>query len=355
MFERVFIENFLNGYSHEEKETIKKDLKIVEAITFDTAKPNGELEKPVYLATAGGPGASKTTTLEAFLKEHKLDSYVYADPDQVSLKNMNFTYRKSLTNFDFAVASSNYAALKHAYDKWRGASNYICHEVLQAAFGQRYSLAHGTTSTSPHILSLYQRIKALDYRIVLLLCYSQDETRKQAISRREREQAFVQADPNDVISKGKDFPKRFDIYFSFADEIYFYWNDELTHGKLPRPCAKFNNADQGVTVLNEADWISFCKQYIHDIQNNNIEICKKFEQIMPHSILSEEKTVPTPKLQVNSSNSIEVKDVAHASAIKKDVKKSNAPFRFLSKPNSNPDQSQTYCGFKEGFINGKRF
>ena len=312
MFERKFIEGFLNGYSEEEMGKINKDLKIVEAITFDTAKPNNESDMPVYLATAGGPGAAKTTTLEAFLKENQLEHYVYADPDQVALKNMNFTYRKSLTNFEFAIANSNHATLKHAYDKWRGASNYICHEILQTVFGNndgagpRYSVAHGTTSTSPHIASLHQKIKALGYRIVLLLCYSQDGTRKQAIERREKEQAFVQADPSDVINKGIEFPKRFDIYFKYANEIHFYWNEELIHGRLPTACAKLvvTANDPVLTILNEADWVNFCKKYLYDIQKNNIEICKNFEQFIPKNLLDSKKALEESPLQALSIYSI---------------------------------------------------
>lgn len=312
MFERKFIESFLNGYSEGEKTKIKKDLEIIKTMTFDTATPSSE--RPIYLATAGGPGAAKTTTLEAFLAEHKLENYVYADPDQVSLKNMIFTYRKSLTNIDFALATSNHAALKKAYDKWRGASNYICHEMLQIAFGNndgagpKYSVAHGTTSTSPYIASLYQKVKALGYRVVLLLCYSEDETRKQAVSQREKEQAFVQTDPSDVISKGADFSKRFDVYFNYADEIYFYWNDELTHGKLPSPCAKLVNtsSDPVLTILNEANWIQFCKKYLEDVKRNKIEICKRFEPFIPKSVLDSEKTVSLEDKATPSTQSISV-------------------------------------------------
>ena len=130
---------------------------------------------------------------------------------------------------------------------------------MQIAFGgehgtdAKYSIAHGSTSTSPHMGSLYQRIKARGYRITLLLCYSNDETRRQCIANREKEQGFVQCDPNDVVEKGKMFPERFDVYFQYADELFFFWNDELTHGQLPRPCAKFEKTDSGDTHLTVLD------------------------------------------------------------------------------------------------------
>lgn len=312
MFERKFIENFLTGYSESEKVQIEKDLGIIQAITFNTVKPDTS-GAPVYLATAGGPGSAKTTALETYLIDNKLQNYLYADPDQVSLKNMCFTYRSSLTNYHFARAKSNHQALQDAYVKWRGASNYVCHEMLQIAFGgneglgPRYSVAHGTTSTSPEIEKLYQRIKALGYRVVLLLCYSHDETRKKTIIRREQEQAFVQTDPNDVISKGINFPKRFDVYFNYADEIHFYWNDELVHEKLPTSCAKLviTASASNLTVSNEADWLNFCKKYLRDIQENDVKICRKFEQIIPRNLLEREKIASASALQAHSMYSAE--------------------------------------------------
>ncbi|MDX1900917.1 MAG: hypothetical protein SFW66_02805 [Gammaproteobacteria bacterium] len=295
MFSREFIDNFLKDYSEAEKNQIQKDLEIVKSITFDNAKENTDTSKaPVYLATAGGPGTAKTTTLETFLVTHNLGHFVYVDPDQVSLKNMNFTYRKSLTNYDFAMAPSTYDALKKAYDKWRAASNYICHSILETAFGNddgkgiKYSIAHGTTSTSPYIGSFHKKIKALGYRIVLLLCYSPDEMRKNAIEKRQTEQAFVQADPSDIISKGVYFPERFDNYFDYADEIIFYWNEEIKHQKLPMPCAKFiNNPDNpSLTILNSSDWVSFCNKYLKDVKQHNINICERFISLTPANVKS---------------------------------------------------------------------
>jgi hypothetical protein len=256
---------------------------------------------PSYIATAGGPGSAKTTTLETFLRQNNLmGRVVYADPDAVSLKVMANTYRQSLTAFDFAQAPSSHAALKAAYAKWRGASNYITRIVLQKAFGgeeqdvsRLYSVAHGTTSTSSDVPALFEKIKLGGYQIKLLLCYSQDDTRKQRILRRETEQGFVQSDPKDVIEKGKLFPQTFDTYFQYADELTFYWNEALTHGKLPKPCAKYDNTgDEPVlTILKEDEWLLFCKKYLADIKQLNIPICEKFKPHIPKSLLVDDNLV----------------------------------------------------------------
>lgn len=286
MFPREFIENFLKDYSPAEIVSIKKDLAIAQQLSFDEAQSCDEKEVPVYLASAGGPGSAKSTTLEAFIETHGLANYVYADPDQVYLKNM-LSYRKWLTSLRFALANSNRDCLKQAYDKWRAASNYICHEVLQRAFAGKYPIAHGTTSTSPHIESLYQKIKAQGYQIHLLLCYSPDELRQTSIAKRETEQGFVQTDPKEVISKGADFPKRFNIYFDYADQMTFYWNDELVHRQLPTPCATFTKTDAGpiLEVLNEKDWHQFCHKYLADIARYKIEPCVAFKDLIPKAVL----------------------------------------------------------------------
>lgn len=293
MFTREFIENFLQGYTAEEIEEIKRDLTVVMQFSFFRVVPQSTSTPPLYVATAGGPGSAKSTTLESFLRENNLKrQVVYADPDAVSLKNMIYTYRQSLSYADFATAQSNHFALKAAYDKWRGASNYINHEIMQVAFGgehgsdAKYSIAHGSTSTSPHMGSLYQKIKARGYQISLLLCYSSDKTKRQAIERREKEQGFVQCDPRDVVEKGKMFPERFDTYFQYADELRFYWNNELTHGQLPAPCAHFvkTGSTFNLTILNEENWIHFCEKYLQDVNVFRIPICRSFEALIPEEV-----------------------------------------------------------------------
>ncbi|MBV8801779.1 MAG: AAA family ATPase, partial [Gammaproteobacteria bacterium] len=299
-FTKEFISSFLQHYTPEEKNEIAKDLKNIREYTFDKAVSLSQSDAPLeYVATAGAPGAGKTTVIETFIKENHLKNYVYADPDQI-LKNMNYTYRKSLSNYHFAEAKSNHDALKDAYNKWRPASNYICHEMLQIAFGSenkketQFCLAHGTTSTNLAVEQLYKKIKSRNYSIHLLLCYSPDPIRKEAIEKREKEQAFVQVDAKEVISKGEDFLKRFDVYFSYADKISFYWNDKLEHGRLPVSCATFNKLSDNSTVLMVTDpvgWEFFCKKYLADCEQYQINMCDDFKSLIPKKILKKSEKV----------------------------------------------------------------
>lgn len=112
------------------------------------------------------------------------------------------------------------------------------------------------------------------------------------------------------------------------------------------PCAIWIKTinDSQLTILNQINWIDFCKKYLQDIQENNIEICKVFEEIIPKNLV------------MHKSNLLTYTDVTE---VKKDEKKvSGTIFNFLSKPNNNKtiaEQNQTYCGFKNGFLVNKRF
>lgn len=269
LFTEEFLKDFLKTYSKDEQELIQEDLAALLHYSFFKRAP--ATSKPIYLATAGGPGACKSTVLETYLRTNGLQDGVYTDPDQVALRKMNYTYKDWVTNYDYAKAKDYKEALTIAYEKWRWASNYIAHSVLQEAFLKRYNIAHGTTSTSPHIVKLYEKLKP-DYSIELLLCYAPDDIRREAVQTRERQQAFVQADPNDVISKGKEFHKRFPIYFQYADKITFYWQNDLQNGQLPEPAAEWDRTTNQILVHNNSHWQHFCAQYHADLKASSTEI-----------------------------------------------------------------------------------
>jgi hypothetical protein len=221
------IESHMKGYSDEEKVAIEKDLDVVRSVcSSGLSEPE---QKPLYVATAGGPGARKTTILERFLQDSSLQSNVtYLDPDQRALKFMAHTYYSQTLSVLETNGYENYSmAVKKAYEKWRGASNYITLTLLEEAFSHKKSIAHGTTSTGEHIPSFLAKVKEAGYDITLLLCSCEDAFRKAAIQYRNDEQKFYQSSPEDALSKGKLFPQRMSAYFTYADTLYLYWSDDL--------------------------------------------------------------------------------------------------------------------------------
>lgn len=218
----------LKSYSEEEKEAIEKDLNVVRSVCLSSVVTKKE-KKFLYLATAGGPGSRKTTTLERFLKDHQMSSsVVYLDPDQRALKFMPHTYySRSLCAFELAKFETYSLAVKAAYEKWRGASNYITLTLMEEAFAQQKSIAHGTTSTGDHIATFFPKLKEEGYEVVLLLCFADDDFRQKAVQYRNDEQKFYQSTPEDAVSKGKVFYQKLNSYFELADTLYLFWSDDL--------------------------------------------------------------------------------------------------------------------------------
>ncbi|HSX03342.1 MAG TPA: zeta toxin family protein [Rhabdochlamydiaceae bacterium] len=225
-FTESMMASHLKDYNCEEKEAIEKDLNLVRDICFSGS---ASVEKPVYLATAGGPGARKSTIMARFLKTHpEFSNIVHLDIDQRGLRFMAHTYyARSLSLLPLAEDSNYLLSQKKAYEKWRGGSNYITLKLLEEAFAQRKNIAHAVTSTGEHTPELLSKIKEAGYEIAFLLCSAEDEFRQQALQYRMCEQKFYQATPEDAVNKGKFFPMRMPAYFASADALYLFWSDDL--------------------------------------------------------------------------------------------------------------------------------
>lgn len=256
------VTNLLAPYSEKEMHLIHCDLKNIKELCFRDTTPSKE---PMYIATAGGPGACKSTILEIFL--HNRPNCVYADPDQRALKYMINTYHQSLSNYEGITYPNHQELCKNAYNKWRNASNYIANTIINEAFANGYNIAHGTTSTAKTIESLYQRLKQKKYKIILLLCYAPDETRLKANEHRTNVQGFVQVTPEDAINKGKMFHQRFPIYFNYADKIYFYWTEDFLKGSVH---AATYEKGKGLIVTNNEALRNFTQKYDDDRKGSNL-------------------------------------------------------------------------------------
>jgi predicted ABC-type ATPase len=252
-------------YTNEEKVLIKKDLNNIKDLCFNSRKSQ---EKPIYLATAGAPGACKSTILETYLHDQKVqDNFVYADPDQRSLKFMINTYYQSLTCYEIKKYPNYQDILKNAYTKWRDASNYIANNILNYAFEGKYNIAHGTTSTSSVVSSLYKKLKEKDYKIILLLCNAPDETITKALENRAQKQGFVQVAQDDITKKAKMFTERFPTYFEYADEIHIYWTQDFLVGSVH---AATYRKGKGLVVHNNEALQKFTEKYDNDRKNKNL-------------------------------------------------------------------------------------
>lgn len=225
-FTPQMISSHLKGYSEEEVQLLSKDLGVVRSVCLD-GKENTETR--FYLATAGGPGARKTTILEKFVSIHpEYQGGVYLDPDPRTLKFMVHTYyARSLSPLISSTTNNYDQVIKNAYEKWRSGSNYIVLSLLEESFAAGRSIIYGTTSTGGHIPSFFAKLKENNYEIVLLLCSCSDDVRYNAVDYRNRVVRFYQSSPEDAVGKGTLFPQRMSSYFAYADQMYFYWSDGL--------------------------------------------------------------------------------------------------------------------------------
>ncbi len=221
------IESHLSSYNDREKEDIAKDLQVVKSVC--RVKEAAAKQRPFYLASAGGPGSRKSTILERFMQTHPAyQTGVYLDPDQRALKFMAHTYYAQSLNALKAASSSSYLDVqKAAYEKWRGASNYITLSLMEEALQKRADIVHGTTLTGAYVPEFLQKLRAEGYQITLVISYCDEDLRKEAIEYRNNEQRFYQSTPEDAVAKGKSFPEKLNIYFNSADTLYLYWSDDL--------------------------------------------------------------------------------------------------------------------------------
>lgn len=272
VFSNEFIENNLKEYSETEKELIQKDYKIVESICLPNCK---NLKKPIYFATAGAPGARKSTILESFLREKDLLPFVaYLDPDQRAMRYMAHTFQNLSINAFNLAQKDNETLKKDAYNQWRGGSNYITVSLLVKAFQNRMNIAHGTTLTGGHIPNFLPQLKELGYDLVLLLCFTEDEDRFKAIEHRIKNQGIYQSTVEDAVNKGLFFPQRMRHYFKNADTLYLYWSDS------------FPSAERLAAVLDEG------RLNIQDDEAYEL-IIDKYERDRETIAQKQEKTLPT--------------------------------------------------------------
>lgn len=225
-FTPQMIFSHLKEYSEDDILLINKDLDVIRSVCLEDSQ---NAKHRFYLATAGAPGARKTTILERFVDSHpEYQAGVYLDPDARTLKFMVHTYHAKALNHLLISGTNNYdEVIKNAYEKWRGGSNYIMLTLLEEAFKKGRSIIHGTTSTGKQIPDLFAKIKQNKYEIILVLCSCSNTLRYEAVDYRNRFIRFYQSSPEDAVLKGLLFPQKMGDYFAYADKIYFYWSDDL--------------------------------------------------------------------------------------------------------------------------------
>ncbi len=260
IFNQGDLDDMLVSYTEEEQAAIRKDHVVIEGICFEGKRPR--FFAPRYVATAGAPGSCKSTILEHILAENpRFSQAVYLDPDQRALKFMVHTfYSRSLCAEALSKCETYPSLQKMAYDKWRAGSNFIANSILEKAVRGHYDIAHGTTMTGPFISRLLTLLKDEGYQISLALCGCEDAVRFESIEFRNSVQGFYQTNPEEVVSKGRLFPKRMPVYFDLADELILFWSDAFDTDE--RLAATFSR--EGLKIVDQEAYDSFVDKYERD-------------------------------------------------------------------------------------------
>lgn len=253
-----FIKPFQAKYSRAEKALIAEDMRNIERAVFWGKTPE---KKPLFVATAGGPGACKSTTLETLLNEDPtFKDVAYIDPDTQALRLMINTYVESLSFYNISKADSFPKAQVDAYMHWREASNYIAFTLFNKGFLKKYSMAYGSPGECPVLETMYKNLKGAGYDIHLIMCYSPLESRLKAISHRSVTQANYQATTEDAINKGRIFLERFPLQFKYGDVLRFYWTTDFKNGSKEVARIEHNT----LTIFDKDGYDAFVAQYTKD-------------------------------------------------------------------------------------------
>ncbi|MEL7431646.1 MAG: zeta toxin family protein [Chlamydiota bacterium] len=249
------LDSLLFSYNQEEKEAIDEDYQSIKNIIF----PKEIADERIYIATAGPPGAGKSTLFELFLRKNFPHiSFAYIDPDQWTMRYMIHTYyQRSLNAADLIQYTTHLEATKAAYEKWRDASNYISKSLFNEACLDGISIAHGTTSTSSFVPDLYEKLHEKNYKIHLALVAATPNFCNEAIKIRQEERKYYQSTLKDENEKARWFLEKIPIYFKYADQIYLFWHEDFPISDIP--IAIFTK--QGAFYYNKEAFARFVDQY----------------------------------------------------------------------------------------------
>ena len=240
---------------------VERDYRHIREDAFADKTP--EAGRKLYIATAGAPGAGKSTVLDQETQGGQDPRYanaVFVDPDRGALEHMR-TYRGLLTAGDKAGMGIKEAGIQ-AYDRARPASNVISNLIYNEAVEGGHNVIHGTTNTAPVVGKSLEKLKAAGYETKLLLVSASDDTRLASVQRRNDQEAFYQSTPEDFKQKSVMFAQRHMDYFKGADEVSLYWHD--APGKNAVKAAEYKEG--ALTVVNPEAFKAYTDKYETDRQ-----------------------------------------------------------------------------------------
>lgn len=243
------IQGWLGTLNNQQRQSVGQDISMIYSSAFENKSPSLNVEKPLYIATAGSPLTGKSTLLESVLNsqtDSRYSNIVRTDPDEYVLPQMH--YSRSLLPND--------ASPELVYQELRAGSNVIANSMLNDAAMHRYHIAHGTTLSSSKSADMLDAMGELGYTRRILLSDAPEEARHHMKAYREA-LGDVHVTKRDFINKGIKSAQSTVNALLHGDEVDVYWKQSLE--SQPILAASYRDGDR--VVYNEAAFNCYIENY----------------------------------------------------------------------------------------------
>ncbi len=250
------------GYSPKDIETV---LRIGISEKHDIEGLKGFL-KPLYIASAGGPGAGKSTALFQYVS-----SLFNVDVPKEAWheSSLSEAMSKIFTEVPAALVSPDRRgilslALKNRdeptsdrafYLKWRWASNFLSNVALNVAFQNRRNIVHDTTLSGRTALDNLKALKNSGYCLAVFMQGAPLRTREEAADKRN--ETFFQSLKGNVTDQDTAFAEKISQIVPLTDLAVIGWRNAAN--EEAKQVAKIANGT--LLVLDEEGFERYCSAY----------------------------------------------------------------------------------------------
>ena len=251
------------GYSDREKKLLLNLAQ--EEKNYISSLPS--YKRPVWISTAGGPGAGKSTALSQNIA--KLFD-IAVEKEAWSEGSLQTATRAIFPILPFSLISPDKRSLpsiaacenvgdaidESFYKKWWNAIYFLSGVAINASLTYGKNAIYDTTFTSEKAINSVTQAKENGYYTATLMLGASDEVRHKSVQKRNK--AYVQVFPHNVTKQNDAFAESIPKVLSLSDEVMLAWRDGVSNSSYNVACVQEN---QRLTVLDENGFEAFCNTY----------------------------------------------------------------------------------------------
>lgn len=298
------------GHSYS-PETIQIALDIAEE-EMKRIKALPKTDASIYFASAGGPGAGKSTALlkevvktfqDAYYKEHEQELAFGITPEDWTEPSLSKALGQIFSKIPAAFISPDRHGIlslaKHFrkeptsdeafYSEHRWLSNFISNFLTNVAFNKEVNIVHDTTMSSE------RAVKNLDgmgknVTKIILMQGAPFETREEAADKRNK--IFYQSYKANVSEQDQAFNKLIGTIVEKSDIVLVGWRDAAD--AEAQIVAKISHGE--VLILDKKGFDAYCDNYseMSELRKNLVVVNEKeFKDPIPDVMAKVVKSMPT--------------------------------------------------------------